>query len=268
MSILKNTVRNGAFTSSEIVKLTTLSTSKKDFGAPAKTYIEETNIERYLDDAIDGDVDSKPTYWGSMVEPRVHELLSTEYEYTSDITNVHPEIPYWVGSADGFRNNIDKSLRAAIDIKCPMTKKSFVKLVLPLYLGLTGMEVIYAIRDGFNHKGTEYSKHTDGAKYYWQIVSNAIINGCNWGELIVYMPFQSELLEINNSCMEDQQRWLQYNAGAIPFLKDGGFFNNINVIRFKIPQEDKDFLTAQVLKAGEMLISPSEILMPSIKQTA
>ena len=250
--ILQNKIRNGNFTSSEIVKLTTLSVSKKDFGAPAKTYMEETNIERYLDDAIDSEVDSKPTSWGLLCEPRVHDLLGLDYRYTSDQTTAHPTIPYWVGSADGFREIAE---RTAIDIKCPMTKKSFAKLVLPLYLGYSGIEVMYAIRDGFNHEGFEYAKHTDGAKYYWQIVSNAIINGCEWGELIVYMPYQSELLEIGNAAMDDPAyKWLQYSPNSVPFLKDGGFFKNLNVIRFKIPQADKEFLTERVLKAGESLI--------------
>lgn len=254
MSILENTLRNGNCTSSEIVKLTTLSVSKKDFGAPAKTYIEECNLERYLGDSIDGEVDSKPTSWGTLCEPRVHSLLTLDYRYCSNITVQHPTIPHWCGSADGFREIAE---RTCVDIKCPMTKKSFVKLVLPLYLGYSGMEVIYAIRDGFNHEGVEYAKHTDGAKYYWQIVSNAIINGCDWGELIVYMPYQSELLEIGNMIQDDPAyNWVKYSPNSVPFLKDGGFFKNLNVIRFKIPQEDKDFLTAQVLKAGEMLTTP------------
>jgi len=259
---MNNPLRNGNFTSSEIVKLTKLRTNKKDFGEAANTYIAETNFERYLDDSIDAETGSKPTSWGTFLEPRVFDLLGMDYTYSSAITDTHPTIPYWVGSKDGTRENIDTAHRAVIDIKCPMTKKSFVQLVLPLYLGLTGMEVMYALRDGFNYNGFEYAKHTDGAKYYWQIVSNAIINGCNYGELIVYMPYESELLEILEMAKGNPSvRWMEYVAdGEIPCIKDGGFFKNLNTIRFEIPQADKDFITEQVLKAGEMLIDKSQVV--------
>lgn len=260
MSILKNVLRHGNFTSSEAHQLTKMDRTGKKFGEAAMTYILEANIERYLDDAVDGEVESKPTSWGNLCEPRVHDLLPLDYTYTSNVTTQHPTIPFWVGSADGFKENINPEYRAVMDIKCPMTKKSFVQLVLPMYLGYTGIEIMLAIRNGFNHDGFEYPKHKDGNKYYWQIVSNAIINNCNYGELIVYMPYQSELLEIGNMAGDEPQyKWLKYSPDAVPFLKDGKFFNNLNIIRFEIPQADKDTLTELILKAGEMLIKPKDL---------
>ncbi len=128
-----------------------------------------------------------------------------------------------------------------------------MQLVRPLYHGLQGLEAMYAIQDGYNYKGFEYPAHTDGKKFFYQCISNGIINKCDFAELIIFMPYQSQLMDITNSCMEDQQRWLQYNSNSIPFLKDGGFFKNINIIRFKIPQADKDFLTECVTRAGEYL---------------
>ena len=44
-------------------------------------------------------------------------------------------------------------------------------------------------------KAVRYS-HKDGDKYYFQLVSNAIINDCKFAELIIYMPYQSEIPEI------------------------------------------------------------------------
>ena len=265
--ILQNTIRNGNVTSSGIVALTKKAKNGKDFGAPAITYIEECNIERWLGDAMETETDARPLQWGNLCEPRVHDILPLDYRYCSDETMQHPTIPYWVGSPDGFKEIAE---RTVAEIKCPMTKKSFVKLVLPLYCGMGedvtlsngtiarvgGIEAMYAVRDGFNHEGTEYSEHKDGAKFYWQISSNGIISGCEYGELIVYMPRQSELLDIFNSVSEDPAfNWMKYNPDCVPCLKDDGIFRSVNIIRFRIPQSDKDFLTERVLAAGEMLIT-------------
>ena len=254
--MIHNTHRNGNFTSSEIVKLTKMDRSGKKFGEAANTYMAETNFERYLGQSIDCETNARALGWGKLLEPRVHELLPISYSYSSDITDVHPTIPYWAGSKDCVNTAGEKAIG---DIKCPITKKSFVQLVLPMYLGYAGLEIMYAIRDGFNHEGFEYPAHKDGPKYYWQIVSNAIINGADFGELIVYMPYDSELLEIVNSAQDNPAlNWIKYaSADEIPSIKDGGFFKNLNVIRFKIPQADKDFLTERVLKAGESLIQPT-----------
>jgi len=257
MSILKNENRHGNFSSSECWRLLTKDKSGKKLGAPGITYIIEKNYERYLGQALGLEIDTKPTSWGKMLEPRVHDLLGLEYTFTSDITVAHPSIANWVGSVDGFR---EISERTVIDYKAPMTKKSFVQLVLPLYLGMAGIEVMYALRDGFNHNGTEYPKHPDGQKYFEQLVSNGCIHGCDWAELIVYMPYDSELLEIMNSIEAQGVRWLKNaEADEIPSLKDGGFFKNLNIIRWKIPQEEKHYLTEAVIKAGESLIERPNI---------
>jgi hypothetical protein len=258
---MNNTLRNGAFTSSGIVAITTKDRSGKNFGAPALTYISECNYERWLQDTIDAEFNAKPTSWGKWVEELVFGKLGMDYSLTSDITLQHPNIPYWVGSPDGYKH-VDGKKEAVIDFKAPFTKKSFVQLVLPLYLGYTGMEAMLAIRDGFNHNGFEYPKHKDGDKFYWQLVSNAIITGCDYAELIVYMPYVSELLEIKNLAGDNPElRWLDYTPeDQIPCIKDitdGGMFRNINIIRFKVPQADKDFLTECVLKGGELLITPT-----------
>jgi hypothetical protein len=138
-----------------------------------------------------------------------------------------------------------------IYIKAPITLKSFCQLVDPLYDGLEGMAAMNVIRD--NHK--------DGDKYYWQIVSGAILEGAQFGELIVYVPYKSELEDIKLMAQSveaeklSKHYWIAMAAeDELPFLPDGGYYKNINIIRFEIPQADKDALTKSVLKAGEMLI--------------
>lgn len=245
--MIQNELRVGNFTSSEIAALMKTGKGANGFGAPAITYIMETNYERLLGRSITDESNAKPLTWGKLMENRVFELLGLEYTLSSQQTDQHPVVSYWTGSKDGARQGVEGG--CIIEIKCPLTLKSFCQLVTPLAMGLTGMAAMDAIRE--NHK--------DGDKYYWQCVSNACINGAKHAELIVYMPFKSELSDIKLMCDGNPNAYWIAMAGddELPFLVDGGFYNNLNVIRFEVPQEDKDLLTANVIKAGKMLIAPT-----------
>lgn len=252
MSILNNTIRNGNFTSSNIVELTKVD-KNGEFKAAAMTYITECNYERMLGGCIDTEFDAKPTLWGQLMEKMAFADIGLEYVHCSDITKQHPTISYLVGSTDGIK---EVEERTCFDFKSPYTKKSFIGLVLPLYCGLSGFEAMTAIRKGFSYNGYNYPEHKDGEKFYWQGVSNCLINNCNWFELIVYMPYQSDLIKIDGIVLDDPRyNFIKYNPEQVPCLPDGGTFKNINIIRFEVPQSDKDFLTSQVEKAGKLLIS-------------
>lgn len=251
---MNNDIRAGKFTSSEIVALTKLGKDKVSFGAPAMTYISETNMERRLGRSLEVEENARPLTWGKLVEQRAFELLGLEYSLVSDSTLIHPEYPFWVGTPDGEK----KKDNTIIDIKCPITLKSFCQLVDPLYNGLTGMDAMNAIRE--NHK--------DGDKYYWQLVSNACLKGSDYAELIVYMPYASELDEIRTlaqnvpSDLLSKHYWIAMALpDDLPYLLVGGYYKNLNIIRFEVPESDKDFLTAQVEKASELLVStdPKEL---------
>lgn len=256
--MIRNTARIGNFTSSEIVALTATGKQAEGFGVAAITYILETNFERCLGRSIDDELSARPLVWGKLLEQRAFDILGTEYAITSEETDVHPSIPYWAGSKDGLK--YDKG-RTVADFKCPMTLKSFCQLVQPLYDGLTGIAAMDAIRNGYKDRyGIDHTKHKDGEKFYWQLVSNAIINDCQFAELIPYMPYESELEEIKviaqNVPTEDLHKhyWIAMaNDGELPFINDQGYYKNLNIIRFEVPQADKDLLTANVLKAGKML---------------
>lgn len=251
MSILDNNIRNGNFTSSNIVELIKVGKTG-DFEAAAMTYITECNYERFLGESIDTEFDAKPTSWGLLMEQLVFAEIGLEYVHCSNVTTQHPTIPFWVGSPDGFKEIAERSV---YDFKAPFSKKSFVGLVLPLYCGLEGMEAMNAIRKGFVHNGFKFPKHKDGEKFYWQGVSNCIINNCNWFELIVYMPMQKDLITINNLIADDPRyNWIKYSPESVPYLSDDSRIQSKNIIRFEVPQSDKDFLTAQVEKAGKLLV--------------
>lgn len=250
--MINNQPRIGNFTSSEIVALTSKDKSGKGFGKPALTYIAECNMERRLGRSLTEEVNARPLIWGKLLEGRVFDLLGLEYTLTSTDSIVHPDIPFWAGSPDGGKYQPNNTV---IDIKCPITLKSFCQLV---DAGLAGG--IEQIRED----------HKDGDKYYWQLVSNAVLTGSEWAELIVYMPFQSELPDVrmlaaNVSGEQMGKHYWIAMAGEddLPFLLDGGGYKNVNVFSFKVPDADKKLLTDCVIRGGEMLINqPKRLAAP------
>lgn len=260
-----NKSRIGNFTSSEIVALTSIGKipmtdaelaarpktgtgSKTTFkegglGTAALTYIAEKNMERRLGRSLSGDNNSRACTWGSFVESFVHNLLPMSYVLCSEVTLEHEDIVCWKGSPDGRK--FDEG-RTVSDIKCPLTLKSFCLLVDPLYDGLTGIDAINKVRE----------THDDGEKYYWQLVSNSILTRSKFAELIVYMPYESELYSIMDKAHRQDEKkfkWIAYDEN-LPFIKDNGFYKNVNTIRFEVPEEDKAFLTSKVLLAKEKLL--------------
>lgn len=284
--MINNTPRVGNPTSSEIVAILSmgsremteeeLAEHKRQFpkskkknieswpGTAALTYIEECNMERRLGRSLTDESNARPLSWGKLLEPHVFDLLDIEYSLTSKDTIVHPDIPYWAGSPDG--NTED----TVVDMKCPITLKSFCQLVHPLYVQELHMTEINGVwvYDGNKAINWVRENHKDGNKYYWQLVSNACILNKKFAELIVYMPYQSELEAIKllaQNVPGDQLSryyWISM-AGPddLPYLIEGGYYKNINIIRFEVPEEDKKLLTDRVKQAGAMLIdAPSVIL--------
>lgn len=271
--------RNGCFTSSEIVALLSMGSrdmteqeleqQKKDNpksrkktiecwpGKAAITYINQCNMERRLGRSLDGELDAKPTNWGKFVEPLLFQLLDGDYTYNSSDTLTHPELPYWRGTPDGFKITENKTV---VDAKCPFTLESFCKLVGPLYNDFDGMGAMNALREGYADKtGLFQPGHPDAEKYYWQLVSNAIIDDCSHAELIVYCPYESELSVIQAAAVESGNPSAYFIANgsqkSLPYLKDGGFYQNINIFSFEIPESDKNLLTETVKRAAAYLIT-------------
>ena len=116
--------------------------------------------------------------------------------------------------------------------------------------GLSGIEAINYIRDN----------HNDGEKYYWQIVSNAIITGKSKGELIIFCPYHSQLDELRMlaqnmpSDVLSHYYWIANSMdNELPYLLNGGKYRNLNRIIFDVPEDDIAFLTDRVLKACELI---------------
>lgn len=207
---------------------------------PALTYIKKRNMERRLGRSLEIETNARGLIWGKFLESLVFNLLGTDYEQTSSETVVHKEIPYWVGSRDGIRHS--KPKKRVYDIKCPITLESYCNFA-------DNADSIQKIR----------GVHEDGEKYYWQLVSNACINETDEAELIIYCPYKSELDAIREAASNfdgDQNKlaWINWAKDEdLPYLIDGGYYKNLIIIPFEIPQADKDYLKMKILKAGELL---------------
>ena len=234
MSILKNELRVGNFTSSECYKLMTNGKEKGTMGKPALEYIVEKNMERRLKLPLGSSGELPALSWGHLMERYVFEELGIKYKLTSSDTIQHPSIPYWVGSPDGSRDE------AVMDLKNPYTRKSFCELV--------DAETMEGIRN--NHK--------DGDKFYWQLVSNAILLGVDEAELIVYCPYKSEIKKIREFAEqyngEFNLNWMNYKEDdAMPFILDGGHYKNLNIFHFPVTDEAIQALTDRMVQAGRLL---------------
>lgn len=243
-----NPLRIGRFTSSEIVALTKGGKSGAMFGSKAETYIQQTNWERRLKRSLDTETNAKALSWGKLLERYVHEsILPLEYRVMGDESMLHPTVDNWSGSADCIKADEGRTVG---DNKCPLTLTSFCQLADPLYDGLVGKEAIEAICEN----------HTDGDKYFWQLVSNAEIYDCKYAELIVFMPYKSELNAIRDLANHPNFAGMEYqwirksDDEQLPYLLDGGFYKNLNIIRWEVERADRDYLKLIVFEASKLLI--------------
>lgn len=235
--------RIGNFTSSEIVALTANGKAKGTLGKPAYTYIEDCNMERRLGRPLTNESNARPLSWGKLCEGIVFQLLGLEYTLCSTETLQHPEIDCWSGSPDALKH---VEWKTVADIKCPMTLKSFCTLI-----------------DSWEEGGFDAIRknHKDGEKYYWQLVSNAVLTDSKFAELIVYAPYWNELQSIRQIAEGNPKYYWVWSSQdeELPFLIPGGHYKNLNVMRFEVPQADKDFLRERVLIGKELLIQPKLI---------
>lgn len=250
MSKLSN-IRIGNITSSEIVDLTTNGIKEGSFGAPFYSYVEACKMERFFKMPVENDREVLAFSWGKLCELVVHNKLGLEYEMQSELTLRHPKYSEWLGSPDGQKKKNGKT-EIVTDIKCPLTRKGVYNLIKHLYnfdgVNVTKKEKVNG--DDIIQKIRKDSK--EGEKYYWQLVSNACILDCEYAELIVFIPYYEELADIKlyNQSL-DEPYWLveRCKDEELPFIYKESGIENINIIRFKVPQEDKDFLTSRVLSA-------------------
>lgn len=238
--ITENKLRIGNFTSSEIHYLMKQSKSGS-WGVPALTYIRKKKLEKRMGRSLSIDRDSRSMLWGKFMEQRVHELLPTSYQSNARTTLQHPTIKCWTGTPD----NTCTAESVVGDTKCyePLKFGTYVDTLTEAQY----KEDINIFRE-------------ENEQEFWQLVSNAIITGAKYMEAIVYMPYESELPEIRDMAGNypyfDQYKY-RFIAEAekceLPYLPDGGFYKNLNVFRFEVPQDAVRDLTEKVLAAERKL---------------
>lgn len=214
-----------------------VSTDKKSFGKPALTYIQEKRYERKLKRSISTDADTRPTLWGKFLETRIHELLGMEYEHVNDISLIHPKYPFLVGSPDFIK----ASKKTVSDSKCPQPK-AFCELIENCTAGMLVFK----------------KEHPD---YYWQLVSNALITKSENIELIVYMPYESELEEIRKDAENfdsfDQYKYRFISESSkhqLAYLPDDSDYKNLNIFTWPLDMTDALMLEQKVIEASIELI--------------
>lgn len=215
------------------------------FGDAAITYIQECNWERKLGRTMNQETWAKPTAWGNLLESRAFDLLGGSYQRTGQDTSlVHPQHPYWTGKPDGIGYKLTVPYIVP-DSKCPFTLGSFLK-----FADCANIDEVV-------------KNHPDGYKYKIQLISNACILGLDYAELVVYCPYESELLEIRalaqdgslESYNERTERWIMgCNPNELPYIKDGGYYKNLYRFQFEVTKEDKQLLTERVVEASKLLI--------------
>lgn len=238
MGTMNNINRWGKFTSSNVYKLIKLN-AKGEFQAPGLTYIEEKAIERKMKSCLDGGAHTQSLAWGNFMEMVVYSILGVQYQISSKDTTPHPiHGKYWSGSKDLFTVNPQTGKMESIaEIKC-YQKKNFA-----LYTDCILKKDIELFKEKF-------------PKEFWQIVSNACIEGVDIGEAITYMPYVSEYEEIREMAenYDGADAW-KYKfirdlpVQDLPFLPDGGYYKNINKFAFIVPDEDKKLLEDRILQA-------------------
>ena len=227
-------MRGGKFTSSAIHLLMKEGRQAGTFGAPALKYIKEKNRELLLGRELQKERSSRPTSWGNLVESRVYNLLSTEYTLCSSVRYTHSDIKRWSGAPDMITDT------KVCDIKCPFSLDVFCdKADLIMANDVEGLKKQFP-------------------ENYWQLISNSILTEKNVCELIIYMPYIREILEIKESLSMyerdlNEVAWLNWaNDRELPYLIEGNYYKNLYILTWEASEEDKEYLTQRVKQAIEL----------------
>jgi len=197
--------------------------------------------ERKLKRSNDTGAYSQSMAWGKFLEKRVNDNLPMGYRMMHKTTSQHPKYKFWTGSVDFLVPGIKVA-----ELKC-FEPKNFASYVLALM-----------------SNDTEIIKE-EHPKEYWQMVSNACIHKTPKIEAIVYMPYESEMVEIRELSEDPEylssigmQPWevrfiAEKPSSQLAVLPDDSDFKNLNIFEFDVPDEDVMFLTKRMIMAGKLL---------------
>lgn len=229
--------RIGIFTASQMWKLFTVATDRKSWGKPALTYIKQKKREKRLGIEMDIENTSHATSWGRAMEGYLYDThIEAEYVIRSNITTIH-ESGLFGGTEDFL------GLNEIAEVKCPATRNAFCDLV-----------------DIIEEASVSNFKNTHN-EYYWQCVTNSVVKNVDYAELIVFMPFESEMPAIieyidlidDFQLQKDIQWVLHEDIKRIPHIPDGCKYKNVNRFKFLVPAEDKAMVIEKTKLASYLL---------------
>lgn len=229
--------RVGNFSSSEIYRLASFGRGEKtleNIGQPFNSYVKEKVFERKIGRSLSLKNNSKPTSWGTLVEEQCFNVLGLKYTLVSKTRYFHPDFNNcWSGMPDLITPDL------VGDIKCPYS--------------LTGLMELLDCMDGLD------SLKRIKPSYYWQLVSNGILCDRDTAVLVCYVPYRKDLENIKELATQkideaNTYAWVNWaEEDEMPHLPDECSINDVNLFEFKIPQEDKEFLTERVKMAENKL---------------
>lgn len=241
MATEKTTITSRAanFTSSAIWKLMTNDRKETGIGSPGLTYIKEKKMEAKLGRQLQKETSSRSISWGTFVQHRVtNTLLDTSCKPTKDERREHRIVSNWTGAEDYIRHGAGLGEKIAGEVKCFELKK-FCQTHDAATIGAEALKV-------------------ECPEIWWQLVSNAILNGTEKAELCLYVPYKKELSAIKDEAdqpdVDQEHQWLKYaKDDELPYLIEGLHYPNISLFSFDIPQQDITALTNRVIMATKML---------------
>lgn len=202
------------FTSSEVYNL--MSEGKgSQVGKPFYTYIRNKLFEHQAGRELTNSSNAKPTAWGTYMEKYVFENYLKYSKMDLESKNVIPYLgeieelhDFYCGTPDLIGAN------SVGDIKCPFTLVSFL-------IAFNCVDILELIK-----------VHPDGEKFYWQLISNAILTGKDNCTLTFWVPRgyrieeygeeESEILRIHDqikNCGDPTMQWgLWADTEELPYL--------------------------------------------------
>lgn len=205
---------------------------------PFFTYAEEVALERILNRPVTPQADAKSLRWGSLMECIIFDCLPMSYSMTHKNTIEHKKYgDIWAGTPD-YKVDIEKKTG---EIKCYYIKNWF--------------NYMLALKSGDLERIKE-----EFPQPYWQVVSNAMLNGHKKAELLTFIPTKEQLeniivqieeedfLERNNLDPKDYYFYTRENIEYFNYLPNEWKNKNLVMFEFDIPIADRQFLLERILK--------------------
>jgi|GEM_PF-6035645 len=224
------------------------------------TYIEELRMFN-LFKQTDVEKDVFNFKWGHLLENFLHEKTDHLAGYVNQNTEENATIfsntnEYHCGTPDQY--TLENESIVVSETKCPVTLKGLYNLIFPFYASGS-----YSFVDGDTAIVMIKNKSKEGKKYFNQVISNAVLLEdelgleCNYGELVVFMPYKKDIPEITAFAEEffttEYYPILFGTSSTLPCihplekehkdffdLDDEYSVNDFHKIRFSITKEMKD----------------------------